>query len=220
METKHVIDALVADLEPVDRLAPPWRRLATWLAFALPVVALVAAAMGLRADVVVKFTDPLFVAQEIMMIATAVIGGWAALSAGIPGTRRWILWLPAVPLLAWLSTMGYQWWQEWTSSAPNGMEFGLSLHCPRGIAIAGIVPVVAMIAMVRKGSRLDAWVSVFWGTLASAALGNAGLRFFCPLDAALIVIVWQFGTVLAVTAAAMLVKERLVPPQRTVQATS
>ena len=93
------------------------------------------------------------------------------------------------------------------------MEFGLSLHCPRGIAMAGIVPIIAMMAMVRKGARFNASASVFWGTLASAALGNAGLRLFCPLDAVLIVIVWQFGAVLAFTAAAMLVKERLVPLQ-------
>lgn len=217
MDTNRLIDALVADLEPVTPLPPPWLRLTTWLAIALPAVALVVAAKGLRADLAMKLADPTFAAQEIMMIATAVIGGWAALSAGIPGTPRWVSWTPSVPFLAWLSTMGHQWWQEWAHRGLSGMEFGLDLQCIPGIAMAGIVPIIAMTAMVRKGSRFNASVSVFWGTLASAALGNAGLRLFHPVDAALMVIVWQFGTVLAFTAAAMLVKERLVPLRQAIQ---
>jgi len=68
-----------------------------------------------------------------------------------------------------------------------------------------------MIVMLRKGARFKRGVAVFWGTLASAALANAGLRLFHTIDAALMVIVWQFGTVLLFTALATMAKDILLP---------
>lgn len=49
------------------------------------------------------------------------------------------------------------------------------------------------------------------GTLAAAALANFGLRLFHTADAALMVLVWQFGTVVLFTALAGLWGRRLLP---------
>lgn len=211
METDRLIDALVADLRPVKPLPPAWLRAAIWLAIGLPVVALIANVMGLRPDLGEKLADPTFATQELLMILTAVIGGWAALSAGVPGTQRWVFWTPAVPVGGWLASLGHQCWQEWVRWGASGMTLALDFKCVPSIALVGAVPAIAMVAMMRRGARFNASVAVFWGTLAAAALANAALRMFHPQDAALMVIVWQFGTVLALTAAAMLLKDRLVP---------
>lgn len=211
METDRLIHALTADLKPVRTLAPAWRRTAIWLAVGVPAVALFAVAMGPRPDLAEKWAEPLFAAQQILTVLTAVAGAWAALSAVVPGTPPWVFWTPAVPLAAWLASLGRQCWQEWATWGAGGMTFAIDLECVPGIVLLGTVPAVAMVAMIRRGAPLHASAAVFWGTLASAALANAGLRIFHAPDAALMVIVWQFGTVLAITLAAMLVKGRLVP---------
>ncbi|WP_274609098.1 NrsF family protein [Mesorhizobium sp. L-8-10] len=63
------------------------------------------------------------------------------------------------------------------------------------IAAVGAVPALAMVTMLHKGAPLAPRVTVLLGALAAAALGNFGLRLFHPQDASLMVLVWQFGSV-------------------------
>lgn len=211
MNYDRLIDELTNDLRPVEPLQPEWRRLMNWLAMSLPAAALVVLMMGLRPDVAEKLAERMFIAQELAMIAVAVVGAWVAFLAVVPGSPRSALWAPVIPLAAWIATMGAQYWSDLSVSGFAGMAFAVDLKCVPGIAMSGLVPIIAMIVMLRKGARFKRGVAVFWGTLASAALANAGLRLFHTIDAALMVIVWQFGTVLLFTALATMAKDILLP---------
>ncbi len=59
-----------------------------------------------------------------------------------------------------------------------------------------------MAVMLRSGAPLFPHAAVALGALAAAALGNAGLRLFHPIDASLMVLIWQFGSVALLTAIA------------------
>lgn len=211
MQTDRLVDALVDDLTPVQPLAPNWLRLAAWLGISLPAIALAVFVMGLRADLAERLAETSFLLQQTAMLATALTGAWAALSAGIPGTGRWRQLLPLLPLSFWFALLAGQALAEWPAQGALSAALNLDPQCIPGIALTGLIPCAAMLAMIRAGSRFNRGTAVFWGTLASAALANAGLRLFHPVDAALMVIVWQFGTVLAFTAAATLAHDRLVP---------
>ncbi len=116
-----------------------------------------------------------------------------------------------------MATLGRQCWDEWVRLGLSGMEFHSDLMCVPAIAMTGAVPALAIVLAIRRGARLYTPYAVLWGSLAAAALANVALRLFHPEDAALMVIVWQFGSVLLFMAILTLCRRFLVPA-RTVRA--
>jgi hypothetical protein len=220
MDTERLINALESDLTPVEPLPAPWHRLINWLAINLPIVAFFALAIGFRSDLAVKLAEPSFLAQQIAMLATVILAGWAAMSAVVPGTRRSVFWIPAIALAAWIATLGQQCWEDWIQWGRASLEIGLDLKCVSVIATIGIIPIVTMIVMLRKGAAYRSLTAVWWGTLASAALANASLRLVHAEDAGMMVVVWQFGSVLVFSVLATQFKDRLMPPRHPVQVTA
>lgn len=215
MKTDELIDVLAADLKPVRHLPPPIWRLIGWLTVSVPVLALMVAVMGMRPDIGVKLAEPNFLSQELASLATALIAGWAALVTCVPGEPGWKLWTPVAPLTLWIATLGHQCWDEWIRLGLSGMAFHSDLMCLPGIAMTGAVPALAIVLAIRRGARLPTPGAVWWGSLAAAALANVALRLFHPEDAALMVIVWQFGSVLLFMTLLSLCRRYLVP-ERTV----
>ncbi|TCT10252.1 hypothetical protein EDC26_102208 [Paralcaligenes ureilyticus] len=177
----------------------------------IPTAALIVAMMGVRPDIGTKMADPLFLRQELASLAVALVAAWAALVAGIPGEPRWKRWAPIVPVLLWISMLGRQCWSEWMHSGASGMEFRADWMCLPGIAMISAVPALAMVVAIRRGARLHSFQALLWGSLAAAALANAALRLFHMEDAALMVIVWQFGSVLLLTAILTVFRNALIP---------
>ncbi|KPU61633.1 hypothetical protein AN403_5705 [Pseudomonas fluorescens] len=211
MKTDELIDVLAADLKPVRRLLPPVWRLIGWLAVSVPVMALMVAAMRMRPDIGVKLAEPVFLTQELASLATAFMAGWAALVTCVPGEPGWKLWTPVAPLALWIATLGRQCWDEWMRLGLSGMAFHSDLMCLPGIAMIGAIPALAIVLAIRRGARLRTPCAMWWGSLAAAALANVALRLFHPEDAALMVIVWQFGSVLLFMTMLSLCRRFLVP---------
>lgn len=210
METNELIASLVADLKPVRRLFPPVWRLLGWLTVSMPAVAIVVALAGIRPDLMARLADPAFVAEQMTAAATALVAGWAALVACVPGTRRWQLWAPVAPLALWTLSLGHQCWAEWVHLGASGMEFRPDWMCVPSIALTGAIPALAIVIAIRRGARLSA-APLLWGSLAAAALANVALRLFHAEDAALMVIVWQFGSVALFTMILTSCRRLLVP---------
>lgn len=194
MDTNALIAALVADLKPVRRLLPPAWRLLGWLLVSVPAAAAVVAMARARPDLATKLAEPAYLAEQTAAVVTALVAGWAALVACVPGAPRWKLWTPVVPLVLWMLSLGHQCWDEWVRFGAGGMEFRSDWMCLPSIAVTGAIPALAIVIAVRRGARLSA-VPVLWGSLAAAALASIALRLFHAEDAALMVIVWQFGSV-------------------------
>ncbi|MGE5476811.1 MAG: NrsF family protein [Bacteroidales bacterium] len=211
METDHLIEALAAEGTPVHRLASPSRRLLSWLALALPAAAMIVMMMGLRPDIAIRLAEPRFLTQEAAAIATALTAASAAFYAGIPGTPRWRLFLPLLPFALWSASLGQQCWQEWLSSGSSGMEFQFDAECIPGIVMVGLIPALVILAMIRRGAPFQPRLTITLGTLAAAALGDAALRLFHPIDAGLMVLVWQLGTVTLLSLISGLVGCGLMP---------
>ncbi|MGH8376784.1 MAG: NrsF family protein, partial [Pseudomonas sp.] len=176
MNTNELIARLVADLTPVRRLRPPAWRLAGWLGMSIPAIALVVATTRTRPDLAVKLADPVFMIEQLASLATALIAGWSALVAGVPGEARWKMWAPVVPLALWMASLGHQCWDEWVRLGSNGMVFHPDFMCVPAIAMISAVPSLAMVVAIRRGARVWTSTAVLWGSLAAAALANVGLR--------------------------------------------
>lgn len=195
VDTDTVIESLARSAHPVRRLPSPGRRVVRWLAMGLPVIGLFGIVMGARPDLGTKLSEPAFVVPFVAAFATAVLAAHAAFASSVPGTPRWCLWLPAPPFALWVGSLGRQCWQDWLRLGADGIVFELDFACLPTIAIVGAVPAIAMVMMVRRGAPLMPRLTAFFGALAAAALAYVGLRLVHLEDAALMVLVWQFGAV-------------------------
>jgi hypothetical protein len=105
METERLIRTLIDTATPVRPLPRPWVRCALWLAIAIPYMALVVSVMSPRADLTVKLTEARFLIEQFAALATGIAAAIAAFASTIPGYSRKVLFLPLLPLAAWLGAM-------------------------------------------------------------------------------------------------------------------
>ncbi|MGE0499628.1 MAG: NrsF family protein [Rhizobiaceae bacterium] len=201
LETEDLIESLARCADPVRSLPPPWRRTVDWLAIALPAVAVVAVVETPRDDLAERLADIRFLTEQAAALASAVTAAAAAFALVIPGRDRRFVFLPLVPVAVWLGSL----WQDgFVTWLKGGDAFRLSNDwvCFPGIGVAGAIPALIMVMMLRRGVPLVPRTTVLLGAFASAALGSVGLRLFHAQDAGLMVLVWQFGSVMLLSALA------------------
>lgn len=198
--TSDVIDSLVTDVKPVRRLRPPAVRALCWLMFAALMLALVAVGHGVRPDLMLKLSQPVFATSVVAALMTGVLAAMASFIASVPGqSRRWLL-LPAPALAVWISTIGYACLTDWVSIGPDGMSLGETTRCFATLAVTGIPLSLAMLIMLRYAARLSPAPVAMMGSLAVAAMTAVALSLFHPLDATVMILIWNVGiTVLFLT---------------------
>jgi hypothetical protein len=202
LETDALIRRLAEASVPVRRLAAPWIRTLVWLAIGVLYVALVVIVASPRGDLLQKISEWRFVVEEAAALATGIAAAIAAFATVVPGFSRKLLLLPMLTLAVWLGTLGQGCIQNWIRLGPDGVSLQPDWFCFPAIVLVGAVPAIAMAAMVRRGAPLTPHLTAALGGLAAAGIGNFGLRFFHPQDASLMVLVWQFGTVVVLSAIA------------------
>jgi hypothetical protein len=164
-----------------------------WLLFAALMLTLVALVHGVRPDLMVKLRQPTFVVGVAAALITAVLASTASFIASVPGRSRLWLWLPAPAGVVWRSTIGYGCLPDWVSIGPNGMSPGETARCFATLAITGIPLSLAMLLMLRYVARLAPTAIVMTGSLAVAAMTSAALSLFHPLDATVMIVMWNVG---------------------------
>src|SRR5262245_34883890 len=105
METDQLVQCLVAQVEPVRRLSPPWRRSLLWLNLSLLYIAVVAG-IHLVASGEAGTIGARLALEQAAMLATAVTAAIAAFSSVVPGRDRRYLVLPLVSPSGWVVTPG------------------------------------------------------------------------------------------------------------------
>ncbi len=195
METDQLIETLAAGLAPARPLPSPAARLAAWGAVSLPAAAAVALGFGLRPGLPTLLATPSFLLEFLGAMLTALLGAYAALCAVVPDQPGWKLWLPMAPLALWLGTLGRQCLAVVVRMGAAGLTVTPDPMCLPAIALGGIVPALAITLLLRRAHGVRPVHACFCGALAAAALGAAVLRLYHPQDAAIMVIVWQLGSV-------------------------
>jgi hypothetical protein len=199
METEKLIQRLAETAEPVARLPRPSVRLAVWLALGLPYAALVIGVMSPRADLAAKLADPNYLIEQSAALTTGIAAAFAAFASVIPGFDRRILVLPLAPFAVWFGTLGVGCVQSLVQLGLAGLSIQPDWYCIPAIVLVGMVPAITMAFMLRRGAPLTPRLTMAFGGLAAAGIGNFGLRFFHPQDASMMVLVWQMGTVFVLT---------------------
>jgi hypothetical protein len=202
METTHLIEQLAARATPVRPLSRPWVRAGLWLAIAIPSTATVVTLMSPRPDLSIQFADPRFQVEQAAALATAVLAAVAAFACTVPGRSRTVCLLPIVPLAIWLASVGKACIEDWAALGPEALALRVDWDCMRAVIPAGMVPAIAMVAMLRRGAPIFPRVALVMGALAVGALANAGLQLYHAGDIGVMVLVWHFGSVALLSAVA------------------
>lgn len=213
MKTDRLIAELTENLAPVRRIPSPMARLVGWLLISLPAVAIIAWAFGLRPDLAAQLAHPRFLVEELAALLTAVVAAYGALCAGVPDQPAWKLWLPLAPMALWLGMLGGQCLAVALRLGPDGLHVTPDAMCLPAIAMGGLLPAIAIAIMLRRGGRFRTGHGCLCGGLAAAALGAAALRLYHAQDAAVMVLVWQLGSVALLTFVAGVVGRAFFAPR-------
>jgi hypothetical protein len=178
-----LIVALAGGAGPVRPLRRPSVRLMQWAAAIIPLTAIAALAIGLRADVSTVVTQPAFIGIAVMTFATALIAAASALVLSIPGAERSAI-QRVLPLL-----IGGMWTGALLVLVTRGgdpiariLSWPIHLLCIIEIAGLGIVPAATLFAMIRRAAPLRTSWSGGLATLAAVGIGAAATQFLCPID--------------------------------------
>jgi hypothetical protein len=199
--TPELIRALAAQATPVRRLRPPAVRALLWLALAAIVIALLAQYHGLRPDLAERLGQASFLIQVSASLLTGVTSAVAAFQIGLPDrSRAWLL-LPLPGMVLWISGIGYGCLTNWIAVAGGRPMLDESLRCLETIVLTSLPLSLALMMMLRRAGPLQPTLTAGVGALAVAALAATSLSLLHDIDATLLVIVWNFGTVALIVAA-------------------
>jgi len=213
MKTERLVERLAAELTPVHHIARPATRLGWWLLISVPPACLVVWAFGLRPDLAARLADRAFLVEEGAALLTALAGIYAALCAGLPDQPGWKVWLPMAPMALWIGVLGQQCLDVFLRLGPEGLQITSDAMCLPAIALGGLAPAIAIVVMLRRSGRFRTTHACLCGALGAAALGAAALRLYHTEDAAIMVIVWQFGSVALFSLVAGAISRMLVDNQ-------
>lgn len=196
--TEELIARLSAELQPVERLAPPLRRAAGWLAFAFAVIAGLVLLHGPRPDLAERLGDWPELLQWIASGVTGVLATIAAFQLALPDrSPRWAL-LPLPAAAIWIGTLGLGCLADLLRIGPQALNPGVSWGCVGFILGLGIPLSGSLIWMLRFAAGFRPLPVAVMGGLAGAALSAAGLWLFHELDGAAESLVWHGGMTLVV----------------------
>lgn len=204
MQSEDLIRSLSATATPVKRLPHPAWRTVTWMAISLVYVAGFVWFIGVRPDILLKLAEPRYLLEVISAFMTSIMAAAGAFCAGCPGRPLWERF-GAFPFLAvWLASLGEGCWRQWDAEGAVALQLHVDLVCFESILLVGFLPAVLILVMVRRAAPIAPMSTMGLAALAATALGAAALRLFHDQDVSIMLLVWQFGTVVSMAALAFL----------------
>ena len=179
-----LIHALGAELAPVRRLPPPWRRTLGWLLAVAAIAAVLLMHYGATHMLQRWVGAPDLGWAGLGALLTAITAAWAAFSLGVPGRRAAWAWLPLPAALLWIGASGLGCLRHWVapqthiatlSDAPDCLFFILGFSIPLS---------ALLIVLLRRAYPLRPVLTAMMVGLASAAASASLLEICHAFDAA------------------------------------
>lgn len=204
MKSEELARRLAASAKPVQRLPHPLWRAMMWLAASLAYAGALVFAMGLRADFLARIAEPRFVIELSAAILTSMMAAAAAFCSTCPGRPLWERLAPFPFLMVWLASLGEGCWRDWSQDGLQGLAVQPEFSCFWKIVVSSAPPAVLILLMVRRGAPIAPYLTTGLATLAAASLVAAAMLLFHRQESSIMVLVWQFGSVVVVSGIAAL----------------
>jgi hypothetical protein len=197
----HIVDALVADLEPVRpfRLR---RTLAALLLLETAVLVVAVLVSGVRADLAARLVDPRSLVLMAVLTTAAAGSAWAALRLSVPGrdlSRIALTALVALPVLAAVVTATLlPWGGEWTGFGP---VLQTCWRCIARTAATAALPWAVVVLLVSRLAPLRPLRIALFAGVSAFALGALATEFHCAAQDAYHLAVGHYAPVSLLAAA-------------------
>jgi len=200
-DTNDLIGSLVAQSPPVHRLPKPGWLVGFWICVAFGVLVLLAIEHGLRPDLAVQLQQPDFRLSLAASLVTGLLAAAACINASLPDrSRNWLL-LPLPALLLWLFCIGHGCLTDWVEYDAGQAESGESLRCLSTVLLVSLPLSAVMFLLLRHAARLRPRRVTLMAGLAVAGLTSTAMSLLHPLDATVMVLIWNLGASLVIVAA-------------------
>jgi hypothetical protein len=204
MNTDRLIDELVA--EGAQKPLPhPMKQAMIWLIGTLIYLAAFSVYMGFRADIAVKFADPLYIAELVFMSLTAISAGWAALCLSRPDCFQmpWIKYVPFDFLVFW-AAVAFLGAENLNGAQIFHTATLCQFDCPWHILLFSLPPGIALFLLVRKGAPVQLYWAGSMATLSVTAFAYMCMRLLEMNDNPAHLLVWHTLPVMILSLAGML----------------
>ena len=209
-ETNSLIDQLAKRAKPVRAIASPMRRTLAWTATAVVLVALAAFIMGLHPTLSTQMAHAPRLVELISSLLTGVLAAYAVFQISVPGRSPSWAWLPALPLAAWLGSIGWGCLQDFGTIGLAAFAYeSHSAECARAIAAISIPLGITMLVMVRHAGAIKPAPTAMLAALSAAALASAGVSLVHEGETSLMVLLWHGGVVALLCLACLVLGKHL-----------
>lgn len=192
-DTASLIDGLSRQVRPVRPLSHPARRMALWVLVAAAIIGLLALEHGVRPDLAAQLRDPVFQCRLGASLLTGLLAVLACLIGGLPDRSRLWLLLPLPSLALWLSTIGYGCLTNWISFEAGRFEPGEAWRCFATLLLTSLPLSLLLFLMLRHAALLRPRPVVLTAGLAVAAVTASAMSLLHPLDATIMILIWNLG---------------------------
>lgn len=187
MNTERLIEKIIADNTPVRQTPAPTTSLVLWIMTATLSVGAGVALMGVRENIHLIWSEGRNVVQLVLTFFMAVVSAASAIYLSIPGgEKRHLSWLPFVSMALWVFVLAVSLFLDGEGQPHTGFS------CVANIVLLGVLPGVALFAVIRRGFTLDSGRTGLIMLLGIAASGVTGIQFLCSDDHPLHAILWHF----------------------------
>lgn len=208
--TPDLIESLATTAAPIKRLRSPWARTGTWLALAIGLIGVLALLHGPRPDLAVRLHQSEFRVSVAASLLTGVLAALAALMATLPDRSRWWLLLPVPAAGLWMSSIGYGCLTDWVRLDMTGLHWGEAISCFVTLLVSSVPLSALMFWMMRHAARLRPRGPIICAGVAVAALTATALSVLHQFDASVMILMWNFGAVIAVIAVDAVVGRKVI----------
>ena len=196
--TQDIVHALSTNLAPVRRQASPHIRTILWMALAVVVISLLALSHGLRPNLFIRAIELPFQLEVIGALLTGMLAAFAAFVSGIAGRSKWWMALPLPALVLWIAVIGQQCLSNWIAIGPEGMSLGVSAECLATVGLISLPLSLALVVMLRHAVVMRPLASYLLGSLAVSGIVGTAMSIIHPLDASLMIILFNVVTTLVI----------------------
>jgi hypothetical protein len=205
MKTDTVIQQLLAKNNPTKQMPSPMKSFSAWLLSALFCILTALTLTGIRHDMDWLWGNASFLIQFLVASTLAITSAISAIYLSIPGPRQTLWrWFPVITLVLWAAILIH------AVGNQNTWHLGDGVACISSILVLGILPGLALFAMVRRGFSLEGRISGFFIALSLAATGAVGTQFLCTDDHPLHTLMWHFVPVMLIGGIGIIFGKKLV----------
>jgi hypothetical protein len=172
MKTEDLIHQLEGELRPVQRLLPPWRRAAIWLACGVMYVAGVATVAWVRRGALGVESDALYLLQQAALALTGVLAALAAFASVIPGTTNRARSALVAPIGLMIAVLLWGTVRDLQQFGTVGIGRETDWPCVVSITFGGLALWGLAGAMLRRGAVLEPRLTAVLAGVAAVSLAN------------------------------------------------